>query len=156
MIQLKQLFSHSYSYLIGHFIIMLHGFISFPILTRVLSVEEYGYMGLIITTIALTVAISKLGLQHAAVRFYGSLRKERKLKELYSTLLLFPIGLGLLFYINFLGLPFILKPFINNGTFFYLLAVAGLLVPFCIGVEIYLQILRAQQYRLGLLESMHF
>jgi len=63
--------------MIGHFsrysgaslLLTVASLISFPILTRVFTVEQYGllsYVGLVLT---LLVGIAKLGMQHAAVRF---------------------------------------------------------------------------------------
>jgi len=49
---------------------MLLGLITFPILTRLLTPEEYGILGLVSTTIAITVALGKGGLSDGIIRFY--------------------------------------------------------------------------------------
>lgn len=49
----------------------LVGVLSFPILTRNLSVDDYGIIGLITASTTLAVAFGKLGIQHAIVRFYA-------------------------------------------------------------------------------------
>ena len=61
---------------IGHYsvakaMIMAAGFVSYPILTRVLEPGEYGYMGLIIGLLNLTIGVSKLGLQFSTVRLWS-------------------------------------------------------------------------------------
>jgi O-antigen/teichoic acid export membrane protein len=53
------------------------GLVSFPILTRLLSVDDYGVMNLVATLLAFAVAAGKLGVQHAGLRFYGDARREQ-------------------------------------------------------------------------------
>jgi len=59
----------------GHFfagfgLAQLLGFVTFPILTRALTKEQYGVMSLVSTTMLLAVAISKAGLSDGIIRFY--------------------------------------------------------------------------------------
>jgi len=54
----------------GNLLTLLLGFISFPILTRVLTREEYGVMGLISTTMLVAVALAKAGLSDGIIRYY--------------------------------------------------------------------------------------
>ena len=49
----------------------LVGVATFPLLTRSLSVEDYGLVGLILSTLTLFIAIGKFGLQHSIIRFYS-------------------------------------------------------------------------------------
>ena len=67
---------------------MAAGFISFPLLTRIFSVSDYGLLGLITTTLLIATAITKLGLPESIVRFYAESKSTNRLKEFYSTLLL--------------------------------------------------------------------
>lgn len=50
------------------------GLISFPILTRSLSVADYGIVGLISSSITLFIAVGKLGFQHSVIRFYAQIK----------------------------------------------------------------------------------
>ncbi|MBX2839701.1 MAG: oligosaccharide flippase family protein [Gammaproteobacteria bacterium] len=50
------------------------GLISFPIFTRSLSVEQYGILGLTMASLTLFVAMGKLGMQHAVIRFYSQIK----------------------------------------------------------------------------------
>lgn len=50
------------------------GLVSFPILTRSLSVAEYGIVGLITSSLTLFIAIGKLGVQHAVIRFFAQVK----------------------------------------------------------------------------------
>lgn len=66
----------------------LAGVISFPILTRNLSVEDYGILGLITSSLTLFIAIGKLGMQHAVIRFFAQIRNGKSvfgLDEINST-----------------------------------------------------------------------
>ena len=47
------------------------GVISFPILTRNLSVEDYGLLGLVTASLTLFVAFGKLGVQQSVIRFFA-------------------------------------------------------------------------------------
>jgi len=103
MSDIKKLFKHSSHYFTGHVLIMLASFISFPILTRVFSVEEYGIFGLVSVTVFILVAISKFGAQYSAVRYYNEYKigGNEKLTTYYTTFLtqsfLFAFTVALLF-----------------------------------------------------------
>ena len=63
------MFGHFSRYASASLLLTLAGLISFPVLTRVFTVEQYGllsYVGLVLTML---VGLAKLGMQHAAVRF---------------------------------------------------------------------------------------
>ncbi len=66
-------------------------FISFPILTRVFTVADYGVMNLVSDALLILVAFSKGGLQNSVVRFYDEFsvgeRKKQKLNILITSLL---------------------------------------------------------------------
>jgi O-antigen/teichoic acid export membrane protein len=68
---LTRLARHTTNYSIVSILATIAGLISFPILTRLLSVEEYGLLSLIGLLLSLVIAFGKVGLQHAAVRFYS-------------------------------------------------------------------------------------
>lgn len=50
------------------------GLVSFPLMTRNLSVADYGIVGLISASITLFVAVGKLGVQHAVIRFFAQIK----------------------------------------------------------------------------------
>jgi O-antigen/teichoic acid export membrane protein len=60
-------FSHFFT---GFGLAQLLGFVTFPILTRALTKEQYGVMSLVNTTMLLAVAVSKAGLSNGIIRFY--------------------------------------------------------------------------------------
>jgi len=67
---LKQ-FSHFFS---GMVIAQLFAFVTFPILSRVLTKEQFGILGLVPTTMLFAVAIAKAGLSDGVIRFYKEYR----------------------------------------------------------------------------------
>ncbi len=50
------------------------GLISFPILTRLLSVSDYGTMNLVASVLGVTIALGKLGIQHAVLRSWAEVQ----------------------------------------------------------------------------------
>lgn len=72
--------THYLRYSFSNGIVMLAGFITFPILTRLLDNTQFGILRYYETMMLLGVAVCKLGAPHAIVRFYpyeGGLRKQR-------------------------------------------------------------------------------
>lgn len=65
---------HLLNYASAGAISALVGLVSFPILTRSLSVAEYGIVGLITSSLALFIAVGKLGVQHSVIRFFSQIK----------------------------------------------------------------------------------
>ena len=93
---LRKLFQHTRNYSLSSLAILAASLVSYPILTRLLAVEEYGLLSLISIVVGLVVAIAKAGLQNSIVRFYAQARKGTatwNLSDFYTTVFL---GIGLL------------------------------------------------------------
>lgn len=75
---LQRLAVHVSNYSAGNLLVTVASLVSFPILTRLLTVDEYGVMNLIGTALALGFGLSKLGVQHAALRFYSEIRAGKR------------------------------------------------------------------------------
>jgi O-antigen/teichoic acid export membrane protein len=104
MSALKTFYRHSSHYLGGRVVVMLLGFVSFPLFTRLFSVADYGTINLITNTVLLLTVVSKFGFQHAVQRYYpesASSADPDALRRYYSTLFygtaLFAAVLSLLF-----------------------------------------------------------
>jgi O-antigen/teichoic acid export membrane protein len=78
-------FSHFFG---GMIIAQLFAFISFPILTRVLTKEQYGILGLVTTTMLFAVAIAKAGMSDGVIRFYKEYSVAREKLETFSSTVL--------------------------------------------------------------------
>lgn len=84
-------FSH---YSAASLLVTATSFVTFPFLTRVFSVADYGVMNLVSATLQLLGAVGKFGTQHAIIRFESDTRAGRQpfdLKTLFSTTVL---GMG--------------------------------------------------------------
>ncbi len=87
--QLRQIAKHSSYYLIARVCMMALGFVSFPLFTRILSVEQYGLMGLATTVVLSVTTFSKFGMQHALQRFHRERSSSpHEFRRYFSTLFL--------------------------------------------------------------------
>jgi len=64
------------------------GFISFPILTRIFSVSDYGILSLIGTSVFIIAAIVKFGFPKSIIRFYSECKGKNQVNLFYSTIFL--------------------------------------------------------------------
>ena len=85
MSPLKKFLTHYSHFFTGNALGQLLGFISFPILTRVLSREEYGVAGLVMTTMFLAVAVAKAGLSDGIIRFYSGFSQDKEKLEIFAS-----------------------------------------------------------------------
>lgn len=83
----KGVVASSAGYFIAQTLVMLGGFVSMPILTRLLSKEEYGVLNLVFASIAILLIIGQLGFPQATVRFYTEERRARRLRNFCSNML---------------------------------------------------------------------
>lgn len=145
MPEIRTLLNQSSHYLAGRIVIMAAGFISFPILTRIFSVGEYGILGLITTTIFIAVAIGKFGFPNSIVRFYQDFKSRKSLSSFYSTMVLSSAGIAAIIAILF-GVVATLIPtrFIGVGSIGLLYLVSVLIFIGCI-IDILTSFLRAEQ-----------
>jgi len=89
---------HLRNYATGGLVSALIGVASFPILTRSLSVEDYGIVGLILSSLTLFVAVGKFGVQHSIIRFYAEVTNRNSKfteTEFYSTTLALALVLSI-------------------------------------------------------------
>lgn len=129
-------------YFSGGLLSALLGLVSFSVLTRNLSVEDYGILGLATSTIAIFVAIGKLGLQHGIIRFYA----EQSIKAVFSTrilklFLILSLSTAVLWWVSFLVWQ--LPPFsVGREALF---GIAALSVFARLYASAYINLLKAQQ-----------
>ena len=148
MSALKTLYRHSSHYLGGRVAVMLLGFISFPLFTRVFSVADYGAINLIINTVLLLTVVSKFGFQHAVQRYYpesaGSSDPDI-LRRYYSTLFY-----GTALFAAVLSLLFAGSVFFGTGRFLGITATGTLLLACAL---IMIRSLRSMQMNLMQMEN---
>ncbi len=105
---------------------MLLGFASFPIFTRVFSVGDYGTLNLIQNTVLLLTVVAKFGFQHSVQRYYPEYANAADplvVRRYYSTLF-FGTGLNGLF----LTLLFVAAVALGLGRFLGITATGTLLL----------------------------
>jgi len=90
-------FSHFFT---GQAAAMLLGLVTFPILTRLLSIEQYGILGLVTNTVAIAVVFAKLGLSDGIIRFHEEYMGDSQQKIIFSSTI-FVAGLTLTICVSF-------------------------------------------------------
>ena len=73
------------------------GLVSFPVLTRLLPVADYGLLSLVSVTLGILCSVGKLGIQHAIIRYHSESASGRApfdLRTLRATALLAMAGIG--------------------------------------------------------------
>ncbi|OPZ70374.1 MAG: Polysaccharide biosynthesis protein [bacterium ADurb.Bin478] len=69
-VHLKKFLRHSSNYAVGELLAFSASFVSFPILTRALTQNDYGVMSVFSVTLWIFLAFSRAGLAESTVRFY--------------------------------------------------------------------------------------
>ncbi|VAW92013.1 hypothetical protein MNBD_GAMMA22-2536 [hydrothermal vent metagenome] len=147
--KLKKLLIHVSNYSLGSLLVTLAGFISFPILTRLLSQGDYGLLSLIGATLTLLVAIGKSGLQNPIIRFYSDAESEKdgwNLSQYYSTVIYGMLAFGVVItFVWFVVVYFISKDFWNDEQLRLLFMITSLLVLIRVMDSAFSNIFRARQ-----------
>lgn len=87
--------THYLRYSTTNVLVLLAGFVSFPVLTRLLDNTQYGVLGYYDTWVMVFVAVVKLGAQHAVLRFYPFGGDPRQLERFGTNLVTLPTLLSL-------------------------------------------------------------
>ncbi len=143
----RKLLRHSVGYSFGSVLLLIAHFVSFPILTRILTINDYGVLAYTNSLMVFMAALSKMGLQHAVVRFYPEAKANaipHDVPTIYSTLFLWPFFVASLisFVLTFSLYAF---PAVFDQTIkgFLLLTFIGL--PLGAAGGTFIQFLRAEQ-----------
>lgn len=141
--------SHLRNYASAGLITGVAGIVSFPILTRNLTVAEYGIVGLITASLTLFIAVGKLGLQHAVIRFFSQIKNANShysMDQLNSTVCaLFLILASLTTLLWLISGIYVLPSFMEYENLPALFMVAGAIVFIRLMGSLALNFLRAQQ-----------
>ena len=96
---LKTLVVQASHYSVASLFGVIAGLVTFPLLTRVFSVADYGAMNLVAATLTVGVALGKVGVQHSILRYDSEIRAGKgrfSLAQLYSTTEIGMLGSALL------------------------------------------------------------
>jgi O-antigen/teichoic acid export membrane protein len=85
---LRKLVVHVSQFSLASLLTTLAGFVSFPLLTRIFSVADYGVMSLVAASVTIAVAVGKLGVQQSVLRYHSEIvagKRSYTLLQLSST-----------------------------------------------------------------------
>lgn len=123
--------------------VLLAGFISFPVLTRLLDNTQFGILRYYDTWMLLGVAIMKLGSQHSIVRFYPYDGDHRKTRVFGTSMVMLPLLMsGTLWTLCALGL---LLWWLDGGTVHPVLWGAMVLMPMLAAGNVVQMVARASE-----------
>ncbi|MFT3790713.1 MAG: oligosaccharide flippase family protein [Rudaea sp.] len=100
--------THSVRFLTGNVLGMIVGFVSFPIMTRLLDTKEYGIFGVYDVWLAALVAIFKFGAQHAILRFYPHTGGEKAFERYGTSVIAAPFLTACICWLLALGIHFVI------------------------------------------------
>jgi O-antigen/teichoic acid export membrane protein len=86
--------THSLRYIAGNVLVMIAGFVSFPIMTRLLDNGQYGILGYFDAWLLILVAVFKLGAQHTILRFYPHVGGPGAIERFGANFVLLPFLCG--------------------------------------------------------------
>ncbi|WHZ20177.1 MAG: hypothetical protein OJF55_002326 [Rhodanobacteraceae bacterium] len=82
--------THFMRYTIGSVLVMVAGFVSFPIMARLLDYTQYGLLGVFDSALLILAAVFKFGSQHSILRFYPHRGGEGALARYGANFILLP------------------------------------------------------------------
>lgn len=85
----------------GQAVLLIASFISFPILTRLLTKEDYGMMSIISLSLLIIESICSGGMRQSVQRYYGEHRKKETVLPFFSSIINSTVLLGLAGYALF-------------------------------------------------------
>lgn len=128
MSDIKTLVKQSSHYFVGQIAVLAAGFLSFPILTRIFSVSDYGLMSLVTTTLFIAVAIVKFGMPNSIVRFYAEYSAKNKDISFFVTIFSGIASFAIISGFVFLSAISYLDKYFNNKDLVYILHIVSLLI----------------------------
>jgi O-antigen/teichoic acid export membrane protein len=84
----RRLFVQASHYSVANLLTTAAGLISFPLMTRIFTVADYGVLNLISATLTVSVALGKIGVQHSIIRYRSEITAGKgrfSTAQLYST-----------------------------------------------------------------------
>ena len=117
MIDEKRFLRASLSYSVSQVLCFAASLVSFPVLTRILTLSEYGVLALCNTTLLFGCAVAKFGLQNSIVRYYSQYRKSQELDTFYSTFWYGGVAVAVVVSVALMPVFLVLAPATFEGTF---------------------------------------
>ena len=146
---LKTLAVQASHYSVASLFGVIAGLVTFPLLTRVFPVADYGIMNLVAATLTVSVALGKVGVQHSILRYESEIRAGKgryTMPQLYST-----TQIGMLstaaFVMLFVGVGAHLVPlsWLGDERVRKLFSIASFLIVVQVAESAFINFLRAEQ-----------
>jgi len=136
-------------YTLGNFLVAVASIVSFPFLTRMLPITDYGLISLITTTLFVLNTLSKFGIQHSIVRYQSQATSGRysfDLRTFHSTTILAMGGMGLAVTLLWLAVLWLLPMhWFDDPRLPTLFAATSVLIFFGVLESCLINFLRAEQ-----------
>lgn len=146
MTSIRRVFTHSFTYMLGNLAVMLAGFISFPLWTRLLSVSDYGIFCTVTITITFMSVFLKFGNQQAVVRYYHDYDSDDdKRRMYYTTMILGALMMSALVTILYVVVVTALSKSVLSREWTWYLIIAGIGGLLAAMVGLLLNFFRASQ-----------
>jgi O-antigen/teichoic acid export membrane protein len=146
---LKRLLVQTSHYSVASILTMVAGLITFPILTRIFSVADYGLMNLVGATLSVAVAVGKTGIQHSIIRYESEIRAGKgryTVLQLFSTTTFGMLASSLVVLLAIgIGAQFVPARWLGDARLRGLFAIASLLVVIQVMDSVLVNFLRAEQ-----------
>lgn len=136
--------THYLRYSISNGVVMLLGFISFPILTRFLDNTQFGILRYYETLMLLGVALIKFGTPHAIVRFYPYDGNQGRMRDFGTNQVLLPLVLSISTWAVG-ALALVLWSWASGGNYHLLFWFALVMVPMMAATNIIQMVVRASE-----------
>lgn len=128
---------------------MIAGLVTFPLLTRLFSVADYGTMNLVAATLTISVAVGKVGMQHSILRYHSEIEAGKSrytLAQLSATTFLGMAGTALLVMFSLVVFGQLAPArWLGDPRLGKLFAIAGLLIVVQVLESALVNFLRAEQ-----------
>jgi O-antigen/teichoic acid export membrane protein len=128
---------------------MLAGLVSFPLLTRLFSVADYGVMNLVAATVTICVALGKLGVQQTVLRFHSEIAAGKRpftLRDLSSTTLVGAVSIGSVVALTLVvAAQLVPARMLGDGRLRFLLAIASIAIVSQVAESMLFNLVRAEQ-----------
>ncbi len=145
----KRLARQASHYSVSSLFSLIAGMITFPLLTRIFSIEDYGVMNLVAATLTVAVAVGKVGVQHSILRYQSEIAAGKSrftLKQLYATTFFGMVGSALFVMAGLLLVTGLVPAHrFNDPRLRGLLAIASLLIVVQVVESAVTNVLRAEQ-----------
>jgi len=146
---LKTLAVQASHYSVASLFGVIAGLVTFPLLTRVFSVADYGIMNLVAATLTVSVALGKVGVQHSILRYESEIRAGKgryTMPQLYSTTQLGMLGTAaLVMLVVGVGAHVVPISWLGDARVRKLFSIASFLIVVQVAESAFVNFLRAEQ-----------